>query len=50
MTSNIIKRSAAVLTALLLALPVCAADYNDQFNDVAKTAWYYSDVAPTPKG
>ncbi len=45
MTSNIIKRSAAVLTALLLALPVCAADYNDQFNDVAKTAWYYSDVA-----
>jgi len=45
MTRKIIRRSAAVLTAVLFALPVCAADYRDQFTDVAKTAWYYNDVA-----
>lgn len=45
MTRKIIRRSTAILTAVLLALPVCAADYKDQFTDVAKTAWYYNDVA-----
>ncbi len=46
MNKNILKRSAAILTALLLALPVCAAEtYSGQFTDVPQNAWYYSDVA-----
>ena len=45
MKKTILKRSAAILTALLLALPVSAAEYTGQFTDVPQTAWYYSDVA-----
>ena len=45
MKKTILKRSAAILTALLLALPVSAAEYTGQFTDVSRTAWYYSDVA-----
>jgi len=41
-----IQKSTAFLTALLLALPISAAEpYSGQFTDVPATAWYYSDVA-----
>lgn len=44
--NHMIKNTAAVLAAVLLALPVFAApSYNGQFTDVSSSAWYYSDVA-----
>ncbi|MBQ8512345.1 MAG: S-layer homology domain-containing protein [Clostridia bacterium] len=46
MTKSVLRRTAAILAAVLLALPVSAArTYTGQFTDVASGAWYYNDIA-----
>lgn len=46
MTKPILRRTAAILASVLLALPVSAArTYTGQFTDVSSGAWYYNDVA-----